>query len=59
VADCRTSGEGLFVRAVRKRLRPRGLDVHLFDYDLIAEMHGVRQWPFPVPRAGQRARLDL
>lgn len=43
VAGCRVPGEGLFVRAIRKQLRRRGLEVRLLEYDLIAEMHGTQQ----------------
>jgi predicted secreted protein len=54
VAGCRTPGEGLFVAALRKRLRRRQVDVSFFEYDLISEMRGLRQWPFPVASVVKR-----
>lgn len=43
VAGCRVAGEGLFVTALRRRLRRRGIDLPMIEYDLIAEMRGVNQ----------------
>jgi alpha-1,6-mannosyltransferase len=43
VADCRVGGAGLFVRALRRQLSKRGIDVRFLEHDLIAEMHGVEQ----------------
>ena len=43
VSGCRVAGEGLFIRALRRRLRARGIDLPLIGFDLIAEMHGEPQ----------------
>lgn len=43
VEACRISGEGMFIHALRRQLRGRGLDVQFLEHDLIAEMHGTRQ----------------
>lgn len=43
VAGCRTAGEGMFMSALRKRLKRRGVEVRALEYDLIAEMRGLRQ----------------
>ncbi len=43
VASCRISGEGLFVSALRSRLRMQGIDVPFIEHDLIAEMNGRDQ----------------
>ena len=47
VTGCRVPGEGLFVHALRRRLKRCGVDVPMLEYDLIAEMHGAPQQPFP------------
>lgn len=41
-ASC-TAGEGLFIRALRARLRRRGITPPFLEHDLIAEMHGHDQ----------------
>lgn len=43
VADCRTAGMGLYVRALRRQLRKRGIEVPFVEHDLIAEMNGIDQ----------------
>ena len=45
IVACRTAGEGLFIRALRRELARRGLDVPFAEYDLLAEMRGEPQWP--------------
>jgi predicted secreted protein len=41
VAGCVVAGEGLFVRALKRELARRHLDVPFLSHDLVAEMHGV------------------
>ena len=43
VLGCRTPGEGLFVRALRRELARRRVDVPFVDYDLALEMRAARQ----------------
>jgi predicted secreted protein len=43
VAACRMPGEGLFMTALRRRLKRRGIQVRLLEYDLIVEMRGLNQ----------------
>lgn len=40
VLACRRPGEGLFVEAVGRALRRRGLEVPLLEHDLVAELRG-------------------
>jgi predicted secreted protein len=40
---CRSAGEGLFVRSLRRRLRRLRIDVPFLEHDLIAEMRGIAQ----------------
>jgi predicted secreted protein len=40
VLAARRTGEGIFIRALTRRLRRRGLDVPLLEHDLVAEMRG-------------------
>jgi len=40
IANCIVEGEGMFKRALRRRLAQRGLSVCFFEHDLIAEMRG-------------------
>lgn len=54
VTGCRVLGEGLYVRALRRRMKRRGIDVPMLEYDLIAEMHGATQQPFPTCAATGR-----
>jgi uncharacterized protein YbbK (DUF523 family) len=43
IVGCRAPGEGLFTRALKRRLARRGLDVPFVEYDLVAEMRGMPQ----------------
>jgi hypothetical protein len=43
VLGCRTPGEGLFTRALKRELARRGTDVPFVDYDLADEIRGARQ----------------
>ena len=43
VTACRVPGEGLFVRALRKQLRRRKIEIPFLEHDLIAEMQGREQ----------------
>lgn len=43
VVACRVTGEGLYVRALKRQLRRRRLSVPLLEHDLVAEMHGQPQ----------------
>ena len=43
VTTCQVPGEGLFVRALRRQLRRRKIDVPFLEHDLILEMQGRRQ----------------
>lgn len=43
VLACRQAGTGLFIRAIQRQLRHRGLAVPLLEHDLVAEMQGRRQ----------------
>jgi hypothetical protein len=43
VATCRVGGEGLFMVALRRRLRRHGIQLRTNEYDLIAEMHVLDQ----------------
>ncbi|ORV60297.1 hypothetical protein AWC03_12790 [Mycobacterium europaeum] len=45
VLGCRREGEGLFIAALGRALRRRGLAVPAFEHDLTAELHGARQKP--------------
>lgn len=40
VLGCRRPGEGLFIQAVVRALRRRGLEVPLLEHDLVAELRG-------------------
>lgn len=40
VLACRTAGEGLFIRVLRRELRRRGLEVPMLEHDLVAELRG-------------------
>jgi predicted secreted protein len=46
VVDCRTAGEGLFVRALKHQLKRRNLAVPFLEHDLVAEMRGQPQTTF-------------
>ncbi|OBB82676.1 2-thiouracil desulfurase family protein [Mycobacterium sp. 852002-30065_SCH5024008] len=43
VLGCRRKGEGLFIAALDRRLRRRGLEVPALEHDLAAELRGSRQ----------------
>jgi uncharacterized protein YbbK (DUF523 family) len=43
VTACRVPGEGLFVRALRRQLRRRKIEVPFLEHDLIVEMQGRGQ----------------
>jgi hypothetical protein len=43
IVDCRTAGEGLFLRTLARQLGRRGITVPLAEYDLVAEMRGAPQ----------------
>ena len=53
VLGCRRPGDGLFVDALDRRLRRRGLAVPAFEHDLAAELRGQRQTVLgsPAPRS--------
>ncbi|OBI31213.1 2-thiouracil desulfurase family protein [Mycobacterium sp. E2238] len=48
VLGCRRKGKGLFVAALDRQLRRRGLRVPAFEHDLAAELRGSRQTPLAV-----------
>jgi uncharacterized protein YbbK (DUF523 family) len=50
IVDCRTAGEGLFLRTLARQLGRRGIRVPFAEYDLVAEMRGT-------PQAGMQALL--
>ena len=39
LVGCRVTGQGLFIRALRRRLARRGLAVPFFEHDLVRESH--------------------
>ncbi|OBH51438.1 hypothetical protein A5687_11135 [Mycobacterium mantenii] len=43
VLGCRRQGEGLFIAALDRQLRRRGLEVPALEHDLAAELRGSRQ----------------
>ena len=43
VVACRVAGSGLYIRALERQLRRRGLTPSLLEHDLVAEMRGERQ----------------
>ncbi len=43
VTACRVPGEGLFVRALRRQLSRRRIEIPFLEHDLITEMHGREQ----------------
>jgi uncharacterized protein YbbK (DUF523 family) len=43
VVGCRRKGEGLFIAALHRQLRRRGLEVPALEHDLVAELHGSHQ----------------
>jgi uncharacterized protein YbbK (DUF523 family) len=51
MASARTGGEGYFIRALRRGLARRGLDIPFAEHDLAAELHGgpVRAVAFRPP----------
>ena len=59
VLRCRRDGDGLFIRALDRQLRRRGLTVPALEHDLAAELGGRRQSLLALPPArvlGVRAR---
>jgi predicted secreted protein len=52
VLGCRRPGEGMFIRALDRRLRHRGLTLPALEHDLAVELHGGTQTLLgtPVPR---------
>jgi predicted secreted protein len=52
VLGCRRPGEGLFIKALDRRLKHRGKKVPALEHDLAAELHGKRQTLLgkPAPR---------
>jgi predicted secreted protein len=53
VLGCRRPGDGLFIDALDRRLRRRGLTLPAFEHDLAAELRGRRQTVLtsPAPRS--------
>jgi hypothetical protein len=47
VVACRAAGSGLYIKAIKRQLRRRGLTPPLFEHDLVAEMRGERQEVLP------------
>jgi len=43
VLACRRPGEGLFIEALDRELKRRGVTVPTLEHDLAAELHGKRQ----------------
>jgi uncharacterized protein YbbK (DUF523 family) len=43
VLGCRRAGEGLFIKALDRRLKHRRITVPALEHDLAAELHGKRQ----------------
>jgi uncharacterized protein YbbK (DUF523 family) len=52
VLGCRRPGEGLFIKALDRQLKRRGIAVPALEHDLAAELHGRRQslLATPAPR---------
>lgn len=53
VLGCRRPGDGLFIDALDRRLKRRGLNLPAFEHDLAAELRGRRQtvWAPSAPRS--------
>lgn len=51
IVDCRSAGEGLFVRTLKRQLANAGERIPLIEYDLVAEMHGRPQEGLEVLRS--------
>jgi hypothetical protein len=53
VLGCRRPGDGLFIDALDRRLKRRGLTVPAFEHDLAAELRGRPQTVLtpPAPRS--------
>lgn len=47
VVACRLAGSGLYISALKRQLRRRGLTPPLLEHDLVAEMRGQRQHVLP------------
>jgi predicted secreted protein len=54
VVACRVSGQGLYVRELRRQLDRKGLNVPFLEHDLVAEMRGESQTLALTPDAGPR-----
>jgi predicted secreted protein len=50
IIGCRVVGEGLFIAALRRQLRRRGLTVPFFEHDPLTERDGQKVAPPPVTR---------
>lgn len=50
LVGCRAAGEGLFVRALRRRLEQRRIGVPFLEHDLVTEMRGEPQVALPQAR---------
>ena len=49
VLGCRRPGEGLFIKALDRQLKRRGITVPALEHDLAAELHGKRQTLLATP----------
>jgi hypothetical protein len=49
IADNAVVGEGLFMRALRRATRRRGIEVPFFEHDLLAELAGRPIAPLGLP----------
>lgn len=58
VVACRAAGEGLFIRALKRELKRRRVDVPFVEYDLIAEMRGEPQPEHWTRLSGRGAQRD-
>lgn len=59
VAACRRPGEGMFIQALDRRLRRRGITLPALEHDLVGELHGETQTLLTGPpprRLGASAR---
>ncbi len=50
VLDCRLAGEGLFIQALDRELRRRGMTLPTLEHDLAAELQGSRQHLLATPQ---------
>jgi hypothetical protein len=49
IADNVIAGEGLFMRALRRATRRRGIELPFYEHDLIAELSDQRVTPLGLP----------